>query len=337
MRLVTPLRIPEAAKERLRVMFIAKHARSGGTAHQEDGNHAIYHHEIATVLQGIFRNVQIANRFEDLFEKPDVDFIFSLLNRGGFLNSEMLVPLLAMRHAIPSLGATPILRGLADDKHLMKMAARYRGVPTADWQIFRRGAAVNPITAWRSDRYVVKPNASSASWGVTDASSWDEVRLEIEKIHDEGHDALVEPFLSGIDVEMPVIGAEGATILPILTFEHDPEVLRTYAEKRGFSESGARLVPLEDEEMAERLRGYTRALIPELWPFDYGRFEYRINKETGEAHFLEVNLQANIWSKRVIGQSAALAGISHPELIETVVCHSLLRHGLIAAEEVRAG
>jgi D-alanine-D-alanine ligase len=113
--------------------------------------------------------------------------------------------------------------------------------------------------------------------------------------------------------------------------------LRTYAEKRGFSESGARLVPLEDEEMAERLRGYTRALIPELWPFDYGRFEYRINKETGEAHFLEVNLQANIWSKRVIGQSAALAGISHPELIETVVCHSLLRHGLIAAEEVRAG
>jgi D-alanine-D-alanine ligase len=92
MRLVTPLRIPEAAKERLRVMFIAKHARSGGTAHQEDGNHAIYHHEIATVLQGIFRNVQIANRFEDLFEKPDVDFIFSLLNRGGFLNSEMLVP-----------------------------------------------------------------------------------------------------------------------------------------------------------------------------------------------------------------------------------------------------
>jgi D-alanine-D-alanine ligase len=75
----------------------------------------------------------------------------------------------------------------------MKMAARYRGVPTADWQIFRRGAAVNPITAWRSDRYVVKPNASSASWGVTDASSWDEVRLEIEKIHDEGHDALVEP------------------------------------------------------------------------------------------------------------------------------------------------
>lgn len=334
---VTPLRIPEEAKETLRVMFIAKHARGSGEAHQVDGNHAIYHHEIATVLRGIFPNLTVGNRFEDLFEKPDVDFIFSLLNRGGFLNSEMLAPLLATRAGIPFLGASPILRGLADDKHLMKMAARFRGVPTADWQIFRRGAPVEPIAGWSAERYVAKPNASSASWGVADASSWAELKQEIARIHDEGHDALVEPFLSGIDVEMPVIGADGATILPILTFEHDPDVLRTYAEKRGFADSGAKLVPMADEAMAERLRSYTRKLIPELWPFDYGRFEYRINPKTGDAHFLEVNLQANIWSKRVIGQAAALAGLSHPDLIETVVCHSLVRQGLVKAEDVRAG
>jgi D-alanine-D-alanine ligase len=90
----------------------------------------------------------------------------------------MLAPLLATRHAIPFLGASPILRGLADDKHLMKMATRYRGVPTADWQIFRRGAPVEPITAWQADRYVAKPNASSASWGVADANSWSELQGE---------------------------------------------------------------------------------------------------------------------------------------------------------------
>ena len=337
MPLLRPLRIPQSAKDNLRVMFIAKHAKGSGERHQVDGNHATYHHEIGSVLGGIFANVTICNRFEDLFDKPEVDFIFSLLNRGGFLNSEMLAPLLSTRHGIPFLGASPILRGLADDKHLMKMATRFRGVPTADWQIFRRGAPVEPITAWSAERYVAKPNASSASWGVADASSWDELRAEIERIHGEGHDALVEPFLRGIDVEIPVIGREGAEILPIMTFEHDPDVLRTYGEKRGFEESGARLVPMEESALSEELRRYTRLLIPELWPFDYGRFEFRVNRDTGEVHFLEVNLQANIWSKRVIGQSAALAGLSHPDLIETIVCQSLVRQGLVAAEDVRAG
>ena len=331
---VAPLRIPQHVRDSLRVMFIAKHARGAGEKHQIDGNHAVYHHEIASVMCGLFRNCTIANRFEDLFEKPEVDYIFSLLNRGGFLNSEMMAPLLATRHGIPFLGASPILRGLADDKHLMKMAARYRGVPTADWHIYRRGAPVEPFTGWSAERYVVKPNASSASWGVAAAESWDDVRNEIARIHEEGHDALVEPFLSGIDVEMPVIGTAGPTLLPIMTFEHDPDVLRTYEEKRGFSESAAQLVPLEDGPLADTLRAHVQKLIPELWPFDYGRFEFRINRATGDVQFLEVNLQANIWSKRVIGQSARLAGLEHPDLIETVVCHSLIRHGLVSRDEV---
>ena len=334
---VKPLRIPQPVRESLRVMFIAKHAKSSGERHSIDGNHATYHHEMASVIQGLFRHVTLGDRFEDLFVKPEVDFIFSLLNRGGFLNSEMLAPLLATRHSIPFLGGSPILRGLADDKHLMKMAARHRGVPTADWQIFRRGAPVEPIEGWSATRYVAKPNASSASWGVASASSWEELQGEIARIHSEGHDALVEPFLPGIDIEIPVIGAEGAEILPIMTFEHDPNVLRTYGEKRGFEDSKAQLVPLGEGALADQLRAYTRRLIPELWPFDYGRFEFRVNREAGTVHFLEVNLQANIWSKRVIGQSASLAGLSHPDLIETIMCHSLVRQGLVKAEDVRAG
>src|SRR5688500_280983 len=114
MAVLKPLRIPQAVKDELRVMFIARHARGTGEVHQVDGNHAVYHHEITSVLQGLFRNLTVGNRYVDLFEKPDVDFIFSLLNRGGFLNSEMLAPLLATRHGIPFLGASPILRGLAD-------------------------------------------------------------------------------------------------------------------------------------------------------------------------------------------------------------------------------
>ncbi len=321
--------IPERYRNTLKILFIAKHALGDGSRDIIDGDHAVYHREVRDTLENMGLNVQAANSAEALFEKPNADFVFSLLNRGGYLNSELLIPTLCMRLGIPHLGATPILRGLSDDKHLMKMAARARGVPTADSEIFRRGAPVGPITNWSADRYVIKPNASSASWGVSIATDWAGVKHAVEALHDEGHDALVEPFLSGIDVELPVMGARKAQFLPLMRFDHDTEVLRTYAEKRGFEQSEARLEPEQDPALIAKIQHLTSILLPELWPFDYGRFEFRMNPVTGEINFLEVNLQCNIWSQRVFGKAAVLAGISYPDLLETILAGSMARQGLI--------
>ncbi len=321
--------IPENYRNKIKILFIAKHALGDGSRDNTDGDHAVYHREVRDTLENMGLNVQAANNPEILFTKPDADFVFSLLNRGGYLNSELLVPTLCSRLGIPYLGATPILRGLSDDKHLMKMAARARGVPTADSAIFRRGAPVDPITDWSADRYVIKPNASSASWGVSAESDWTGIKRAVEGLHAEGHDALVEPFLSGIDVELPVIGARKAQFLPLMRFDHDTEVLRTYAEKRGFESTEAKLVQETDAALIARVHEMTARLLPELWPFDYGRFEFRLNPATGDINFLEVNLQCNIWSQRVIGTAAGLAGISYPELLETILAGSMARQGVI--------
>src|SRR5205085_6870673 len=119
---IEPRIIPAEARERLRIMFIAKHAKWAGGLHPDDGNHALYHVETREMLQGLGLNLVLEDNYEALFQRPDVDFLFPLLNRGGFLNSEMMLPLLCTRVGLPYLGATPILRGLADDKHLTKMA-----------------------------------------------------------------------------------------------------------------------------------------------------------------------------------------------------------------------
>ncbi len=127
---------------------------------------------------------------------------------------------------------------LSDDKHLTKLEAQAHGVPTAPWAIYRRGAAVTDVTCPRGDRLVIKPNASSASWGVRDAGDWAGVRQAVAEIRDEGHDAIVEPFLNGSDVEVPVMTCRGQpTIMPMMLFEQaDPSHLRTYGEKRDLVE-----------------------------------------------------------------------------------------------------
>src|SRR3546814_4260945 len=85
----------------------------------------------------------VAESYTSLFAAPEADFVLPLLNRGGFFNSEMLLPLLCNRLGLPYVGASPIVRGLSDDKHLTKLEAAARGVPTAPWALFRRGAPVD--------------------------------------------------------------------------------------------------------------------------------------------------------------------------------------------------
>ena len=330
---IRPLVIPEEAKKRLRIMFIAKHAKWRGGLHPEDGNHALYHMEVRGILEDLGLNLALADSHDALFDKPDVDFVFPLLNRGGFLNSEMMLPLLCTRHGIPFLGASPILRGVSDDKHFTKLAAASRGVPTAPWTIYRRGAPVDPARCPSGERLVIKPNASSASWGVGDARDWAGVEEAVARIHSEGHDAIVEPFLNGSDVEVPVITIDGEPVfLPMMLFEQaDPSHLRTYWEKRDLVDRSQKyeLVPFEDAEFQPVIADLTRKMVEEFRPFDYGRFEFRFDREKGEVNFLEVNLQANLWSEKVYGRAAKLAGLSQSQLIETILCEGLRRHGLL--------
>lgn len=331
---ISPRAIPEEAKQRLRILFLAKHALWESGLHPDDGNHALYHVETRDILKALGLRLEVADTYAALFEKPDVDYVFTLLNRGGFLNSEMLGPLLCTRLGIPFLGASPILRGLADDKHLTKLCAAARGVPTAPWTVYRRGAPVDPARCPKAERLVIKPNASSASWAVQDAFDWDGAKAAIAGIHSQGHDAIVEPFLNGSDVEVPVITVDGEpVVMPMMLFQQaDPTHLRTYYEKRDLVDRSQKyeLLPFDDAEWMPVIADYTRRMTGEYRPFDYGRFEFRLDREGGTVQFLEVNLQANLWSQKVYGRSAALAGITQSQLIETILYEGLRRHGLLA-------
>ncbi len=284
-----PMTIPAEAKARLNILFIAKNALWEGEIHPTDGNHAMYHREMREVLDALGLKLTISQTHDILFDPPkDIDFVFPLLNRAGFFNSEMLVPLLCERAGIPYLGANPILRGLSDDKHLAKRAAVDAGIPTAPWAVYRKGAPVLEGKCPKAERYVIKPNNSSASWGVGDAHDWAGVAEAVHRIHTDpangGQDAIVEPFIEGSDVEVPVITIDGEPqILPMLIFrQSDPSHLRTYYEKRDLVDRSQKysLDPFTDPAMVEAdyalYQGVLGGIPPvRLWPL-------RIPRERGD-------------------------------------------------------
>lgn len=324
-----PTKLPGRLRDTQRLMFIAKHAKWTGGLHPDDGNHAVYHRETREILEGLGIPLLVADDYAALFERPEADFVFPLLNRGGFFNSEILLPLLCNRLGLPYVGASPIVRGLSDDKHLTKLEAAARGVPTAAWVLFRRGAPVDVARCPPAARWVIKPNNSSASWGIRDAHSRSEVAQAIAEVHALDHDALVEPFIDGSDVEVPVITIDGEpAMLPMMIFEQaDPAHLRTYQEKRDLVDRSAKysLKLFDDAAMREQLLRYTRQIADVFRPFDYGRFEFRVDFATGEIRLLEVNLNCNLWSEKVFGRAAVVAGFSQADLIETIVAESMIR------------
>lgn len=331
-RFAAPRSLPLEAKRALRIMLIAKHAKGRGELHPEDGTHAVYHCEMRETLEDIGVNLMVADEYSVLFERPNVDFVFPLLNRAGFLNSEMLVPLLCNRLGLPYLGATPILRGLSDDKHLTKRAAVARGVPTAPWAVYRRGAPLDEALLPPGEHFVIKPNASSASWGVGDAFDWQGVREAVVALQDEGHDVIVEPFIQGHDIEISAITLNGEPfVLPTQIVEQiNPAQLRTYQEKRNLTSGQAyEIRPLEEGVLRRVAEERARVMMREFMPFDYGRFEFRLDVATGQVQFLEVNLNCNLWSKKTISMAAQQMGWSHAQLIETILTESLDRQGLL--------
>jgi D-alanine-D-alanine ligase len=325
---LAPTRLPNRLRDTQRLLFIAKHARWGGGLHAEDGNHALYHREMRETLEGIGMALLIADDYAALFDRPAADFAFPLLNRGGFFNSEMLLPLLCNRHGLPYLGASPIVRGLSDDKHLTKLEAAARGVPTAPWALFRRGAPVDVMRCPPARRWVIKPNNSSASWGVRDAHGRVELARSIAEIHALDHDAIVEPFIDGSDIEVPVITLDGGpAMLPMMIFEQDdPAQLRTYQEKRDLVGNVGYVVKrFDDPAIGGQISDYTARMADVFRPFDYGRFEFRVDHATGDVRLLEVNLNCNLWSEKLFSRSAVAAGFTHAALIETIVAESILR------------
>ncbi|KWV95659.1 MULTISPECIES: phosphoribosylglycinamide synthetase [unclassified Erythrobacter] len=329
-----PISIPDEAKERVRTLFMAKHALWGGGMHPEDGNHAIYHHEVRVSLEKLGLNLEFADSYDVLFSRPEVDFVFPLLNRGGFVNSEMLIPTLCNMHRIPYLGAMPFLRGLGDDKSVSKLVCKHAGVPTAAWFCYRKGGPVleSDLPASREGRWVIKPNASSASWGISDAFDWAGVANAIADIHGQGHDAIVEPYLDGYDVQCAFITINNDPIaLPMLWYEReDTQRLWTYYEKRDLVQNTekAALKRFDDSDLAPKIEEMATKVAQEFVPFDYGRIEFRLDLKTGAINFIEINLNCNLWSEKVMAKAAAQAGFSHGELLETLLAEAWRRNGL---------
>lgn len=320
----------------LRVLFLAKFAPNEGddcplVTEASDGIYAQYHYDIYQILKTICPNTVCSHNVNVLFEKNNsYDYVFTLLNRAPYRNSEIFVSALLEYLNIPYLGARPNIRALAEDKHLAKMAAKYAGLNTPEWVTIDYDEPIS-VNAPFPGPYFVKPRFGASSAFIDESSianSWEDARKKIAFLQSHGIDVIVEEFVNGIFYSVPIFFKNSAAIhLPAIKEKSSLKGnVVTYRQKRKL-DSGLTRTINADKALETELIYLSDAFIELIRPIDYTRIDFMVTSDKVE--FIEFNVCCNLGRQSAFCISANSVGISQKDLVTQILKNSLKRQKVI--------
>ena len=327
---LTPKLLRPANPEGTRIFFLARSAPMAPdyvvAAYPGDGGYPAYYHRIYEALRALGYGVTTSNQCRALYaEAHEIDLVFSLYNRMAIDNPEIFVAATCEFLHLPMIGAKPNIRALAEDKWMTKHFVRSLGLPVSDGAIYARSEDLTPPAF--AGPYFVKNRFGAASEGVSEDSiqdDWQGARKVAEKLFARGMAVLVERYAPGVDVTLPVIGADDPIILPLVQPRSDrageivtEELKRDDPLGYQLFDAGAGYAAFAED---------ARKLWAAAGPIDYLRLDYRFDEKTGQRVFLEFNICCHIGRSGAICLAAAQRGLTQADLLGHIVEYSLRRH-----------
>ncbi|HEY3451704.1 MAG TPA: ATP-grasp domain-containing protein [Myxococcales bacterium] len=328
----------------------------------------LYNHDFAHLPEGVTRNSQdavvgVVHAFEqvltargasvstfpagqDPFSFPrdfvagKPDLVINLCESfAGDARGEIIVPTLLDLLGVPYTGSGALTLLLALHKHKAKEILQARGIPTPAWHLVERPedlAAVNlPFPV------IVKPAHEDASIGIDRRSlaqdaaqlAWACQRVLTER----QQPALVERFVDGRELNVAVLGPDGAAELQVLPINEidfsglaaDHPRIVTYAAK--WDEAAPEFKgtpPVRSQlpaETLERVSGVARAAFRALELRDYGRIDIRLSSD-GTPYVIEVNPNCDLSADAGFAKAARAAGMDYEALVWRLVEIARSRH-----------
>lgn len=313
----------------LRILYLANYAPLDSEADEEGESvrYTQYHKEMFYLLKGLGFHVTASREVKILFDQADsFDYVFSLLNRAPYRGAEILVSSLCEYFRLPYLGARPHIRAVAEDKYVSKLVAMQLGLSVPVGQVFR-ATDVELIAPSFCGPYIAKPRCGASSKHITESciqDLWTDLVPEVRRLLEQGDDVLVEKWIPGINISLPVIGGTPPLVLPAYQLNSAKKgQLVTYEQKRG-KEKSLKRIPYENKSVHDEVFRHALRLYSELQPIDYLRMDFRIT-DSNKPVFLEFNVCCNIGPQSGFYACARQIGFSHRAMLIRILTHSLIR------------
>lgn len=228
-------------------------------------------------------------------------------------------------------GCNPRGMMLSRDKVLSKQILSYHRIPTPQFAVFRRGAAIRIPARLRYPLFV-KSATEDASLGISQASVVEDAARLAERIafiHEHTMtDALVEEYIEGRELYVGVLGNERIRTLTPWEFifgelkagraaiaTRKAKWDRAYQARHGITSDKAVNLP---PGLPERLDRFARRVYRALHMTGYARIDFRVRAD-GTPFVLEANANPNLEQAEDFADAALHDGIPYPELLKRIV------------------
>jgi D-alanine-D-alanine ligase len=235
---------------------------------------------------------------------------------------------------VPYTGAPPLALGLCRDKVKTKLILRGHGIPTAPFVLVEDTDA--PLEGLRFP-VIAKPAAEDGSLGITDASvAADEgaARRAIAAVLEKFGPVLVEEFIEGRELNVPVLGNAPPRVLPFSEIDFTglaPGLPHICGYEAKWEQTDARyagtvgICPADlPAPLRDRLEHWSALAFRFLGLRDYARIDWRLSPTRGLI-VLEANPNPDISPTSGFLRSVRAAGMDYRDFIAQVLEETLSR------------
>ncbi|WP_114571003.1 D-alanine--D-alanine ligase [Exiguobacterium flavidum] len=221
---------------------------------------------------------------------------------------------------IPYTGSGVLASALAMDKARSKIHFKAAGIPVARDVLIERGEDIDQKVAEWGGQFpcVVKPAQEGSSNGLTIARDEAMLRDGIDLAFEADDAVLIEEFIKGREVTVPVYGAKSQEKpLPVIEIIPKNEF---YDYESKYAVGGSEhICPADfDEATTKRLQDAAVLAHQVLGCAGYSRSDFLV-KEDGTPIILETNTLPGMTATSLFPDGARAVGIDYPELVEIFI------------------
>ena len=252
-----------------------------------------------------------------LISQPDVVFIALHGSDGEDGRMQGLLELLRL----PYTGSGVLASALAMDKRRSKLFYREAGLNVPEFEMLHADGALEAATGF-IHKYglptVIKPTHDGSSLGVSIVHEPDELASALSRGFAVSPELMVERYITGAEVTVPVIGNDELLALPVI--EIVPQVADFYNYEAKYTDGGAtHIIPARlDPAVLEQCQAAAKAAHLALGCAGMSRSDFIVDGQ-GVAWIIETNTIPGMTRLSLLPDSAAHAGIPASELYSRIV------------------
>ncbi|MBI5266684.1 MAG: D-alanine--D-alanine ligase [candidate division Zixibacteria bacterium] len=254
----------------------------------------------------------------------EVDIVFIALHGGAGENGTLqnLLELCGKKYTGSNMRASAV----AMDKALTKRLMATANIRTPDWLLFHLDDAgatpemVDEITARFTCPFIVKPNESGSTVGLTKVERYGQIPAAFVEAAKESRHVLVEEYIHGRELTVAVLDGE-----PLPVVEIRPKSgLYDYEAKytKGKSEYIVP-APVSDSVVVE-IQEAARKLYEVIGAAGLARVDFLMD-DSGLTYCLELNSLPGMTNLSLAPMAAKAAGIDFDQLLERIIQSGLRR------------